>query len=457
VRSNAATTAGSVTVGVTGSSNSQALIRPFARSTGLEGGAGGDEVFNDGSAFVRATSTGTSSNSTTQVFGSSGANAGATTEAAALGIGGGADNDLLVNRNLLDVGSTSSATVTGSSWTLAGGAAGRSALSASGEAAGMAGGVGADDLRNQGVVNVNAGSTLTTTGGSRAIFGGAGSATQLAASVTASGLAGGDGADRIANALNVDVNGTATVSANKSSVSFAGDPSTSALLAARAEATGIAGGSDGDELRNEGTLGVDAKAVADVQGGAAAEAGGDTTSSGFARADAMARGMDGGVGNDTLTNTKAIVVEGITDAAVRNSSSAGFFFSDGTTASNTRTGIDVTGLSGGAGDNAIANSGDVTVSTIASGYSFAYAVGGTFSIEGDANATSTAQATATATGISGESADDREHRVHGGAGASARHVHARARRERERGWPDVHAQPAGYREDLHRRDRDPAG
>ena len=400
VTANATTTASSVTVGVAGSTNSEALIRPFARATGLEGGAGNDEVVNEGNALVRANATGNSSNSTTQIFGSAGANAGATTDATALGIGGGAGDDLLVNRKLLDVGAVSNATVDGSSWSLAGGAGGNSALTAGGGATGMAGGTGSDVLRNQGTVIVNAGSRLDATGGSSAIFGGAGSNTQLAAAITASGLTGGDGADTIENTLSVDVNSTATVVSNKSSVSFAGSPSTDALLAARATSIGVEGGNEADLIQNGGTIDVDAKASANVTGGASADLGGNTTSSGFASANVTGRGIDAGGGNNTLTNTGTLTIAGITDANVSNSSSAGFFFSDGETASNAKTQVDASGMTGTVGDNRITNSGDVRVSTIASGYGFAYAVGGDFSFEGDADATSSVEALGIGSGIS---------------------------------------------------------
>ena len=397
--------ANSVTVAVFGAANGEAQTTPAATAVGLEGAAGDDEIVNDGTIGVTATSKSTSTSSSTSVFGSTGSKAGTSMEATATGISGGDGDDLLLNRGMLTATASSMGTVNSSSWTLAGKAADESALKATARATGMAGGGDADQIRNEGDVSVILSSTLTATGGSRAIFGNATSNTQITAETDAIGLSGDAGTDVIENINNLNVDSTASLTSNKVTVSFAGSPSTSSVVVAHSRSTGIDAGSEADRIRNEGAITVTAASDSTATGGARTTFGG-TDTDGVATADATALGIEGGTGTDVITNARLIDVTATTDATTTNSSDSGWLTGDGDTRSQAATTVGVVGVSGGDGDNVIMNDDEIKVGATGTGYTFSYASGAHLSFDGDGESLADSRATAKAIGISAGDGDN---------------------------------------------------
>jgi hypothetical protein len=395
----ATTTATGVSLSVIGLTRGEAEMSPAARAAGLEGGSGDDVVINDGSVLVSATSSGTMRNSSVNILGSAGGSTGAVALAEATGMSGGTGDDLLLNRFSVGVDASSSSTVSGSSWSLGGIATDRSALEATAIATGIAGGAGADWLRNEGQIDVSLEASLNATGGSTAIFGGAGADTQLTARASGYGLSGGDDADTVVNAAGIRVLAEAAVEATRASVAFAGSPSSDALLVARAEATGLDGGTGADWLRNDGHLDVEASSRATIDGGARTTFGG-TSASGAGTAEATGAGISAGSGANLATNAGSVDVSADAEAVVLNSTRSGWIVGAADTRADGRATVLGAGLLAGHGDNVLVNDGDVRTRVEAAAFGFADASGAHLLFNGDGTARAEGVARGTASGIS---------------------------------------------------------
>ena len=382
---------------VAGHSDTRAA--PTATATGLDGGAGDDKVANDGTVMARANATSSATGSSITILGGAAKTAGSDAIANVTGLFGGIGNDRVFNRSLVNATGTASATVNDSSWTLAGTAGNSSMFNAGGLATGLGGGAGLDHLVNSGSLNVSFASTLSATGGSKAIFGGANANTQLTAAGGAIGIAGDADDDLIENDGAVDVNASASATATKASVSFAGAPTNEALLSAHATATGLGGGSGNDGIWNRDQLTVRATGNSDVIGGAEATVIGGTTSNGVGTANATATGIHGDDGSNSITNTGLIFLEARGDAATTNSSASGLFFSEADARSDARSTVTGIGIAVNGGNNRIANQGNLIISVDASAYANAYASGAHVSIAGDATTRADARSRGTAAGI----------------------------------------------------------
>jgi hypothetical protein len=396
----ASTVTGDTTVNLIGASSGGARANPTGTAIGLDGGAGNDTVVNEGTVTADATATSSSTSSSFNLAGSTGTTAGVTTQAFATGIAGGADDDMLVNDGDVTATGFSNATVSASSWTLAGAALGASTLNATGSAVGMSGDAGVDKVFNLGGVSVTFEAKLRATGGSDAIFGGASLDTQLAGHGSAFGITGGDGTDTIRNFSDIDVLAKADVGGTKTAVSFAGSPNSDALLVARADATGISGGIGDDTLENDGVIRVDVSSLSTVTGGAQARAFGGAASSGAGTADGTGIGMHGDDGANTIVNAKTLDVDVFGDSLVTNSATSGLIVGDADTRADAWSTMSAIGIASGIGNSAISNVDRLDVLSFATAYGFANASGAHIDWAGDGTAVADAQATATSVGIS---------------------------------------------------------
>ena len=393
----------SFTLAVAGRSDTQAT--PTATATGLDGGAGDDLVVNDATVTADAHATSSATGWSINFIGGTSTTAGTQATASAFGLYGGLGSDRVFNRSLVTATGLSEASVSGSSWTLGGAATTSTIFSAGGLAAGIAGGAGADQLHNDigGSLSVFFTSKLTATGDGSAIFGGAKENTQLTASGGAIGIAGEADDDVIQNSGFINVQAKADVTATKAVVSFAGTPTSTALLSAHATATGLGGGAGNDGIFNDGDILVRATGISKLSGGVDAKLVGSPRTSGAGTANATATGLDGGDGVNDVTNAGLVDVSAFGNSETSHSASSGLVFNLGgvpSARSNALSTVNAFGIAAGAGNNTIDNDADLKVTANASGYSYAYASGAHIAVKGAATATADVTATAIAKGIS---------------------------------------------------------
>lgn len=275
--------------------------------------------------------------------------------------------------------------------------------SSSATARGIAGDDGQDVITNAGTATATATATTSGTSVELDLIGGQDMAeVSLDAVAESTTLAGGDDDDTLTNTGTANANATATASRAAGDLTLLGATGSGTDTNATATARGLTGGNGDDGLRNEGTI--DARATADasatdvgivltgiIDGSATTQAGSDAT------------GMDGGAGEDTLSNTGNVVVEATSDASTTDvgiSASLGI----GQIRSATRANASATGLDGGADDDVLTNEGDVDVDAAAD----AQRTRTTLSLFGEAGAADDAgvEATASAAGLVGGEGDD---------------------------------------------------
>ncbi|MCU0765951.1 MAG: hypothetical protein MUE39_01070, partial [Gammaproteobacteria bacterium] len=310
-------------------SDSSASKRSIA--VGIDAGSGADLVENTGEITGSAVSGGTvassSSARTGAFFGRAASNAvsSASLEGAtdATGVRGGEGGDTL--RNYGTVRATADSTLTVTSLSVATAKSTFSGASAATDAAadavgsavslGIGGDGGNDVVENAGVLDATGSATTSIRLASIAIAKSTfGSASTLAtsrsvgaASVSASGIAGGDGDDNVtvADTGRVTVKADADLTLTQLTVSSAGPAYADARARAIAVALGVEGGDGADRLVNLGDVQVYAlpRVLA-----ATRSAGGYVEGDVGVRLDADARGLDGGAGDDLITNAGDVTV-----------------------------------------------------------------------------------------------------------------------------------------------------
>src|SRR5260221_1016550 len=309
--------------------------------------------------------------------------AGATASATATGMDGGAGNDQVLNRNHGSItleGVTANANGTSVSVELGitnagvaiGAALADTRSTATSTAKGMDGGAGDDWLKNEGQITLqnvkaDAGAATVSATLNGAITGGVAAGVALAdgrstAEVTAIGMDGGAGRDVLVNAGAINVQG-----AESNAHAVGGS------VAANVSMAGLAGGA----------------ALADTS----------TT------ARTVAKGMDGGAGDDKIYNTGTIDVQGKSKAdavsvSVSISAALGVAVGAEVSKSNTTSETTVIGIDAGGGRDEIGNAGAISVKAEAESKAATVSVGLSLGAGGDATvAEAKASATATAVGI----------------------------------------------------------
>ena len=374
----------------------------------------------------------------------------------AIGIDGGEGNDVIHSTATMTLNSTATATTKTTSaantgFNIAGASSAESAASAgtnvTATGIGIRGGPSvldvnesdADRIINEGPISVNTAASATTqstsTAASTTFIGTAtGKAvSDASAQVLADGIGidGGAGNDTITNKNTLTVqttaNGSVTATSNvNANVAFGGASSkgvSDASANVLATATGIIGGSGDDEITNLAPVTVKAESIGSINasskvdaevvfGGAASKAVSDAS----ATKKGIAIGIDGGDGNDAITNYSKLSITANSSGSVTSQSnaSAKSFFRSASSMTSSAAAlegvVDAAGIIGGNGDDKIKNSGNVdsiadaqltvassSVSTAKSTFSSASA---------RAYSDSTAQAKATSLGISGDNGND---------------------------------------------------
>ena len=441
---------------------SDSTTKAISKATGIDGGEGNDTITNSGKIKATATPDADSASIGVTLMGvEEGLAAGftyvdatTTADATAIGIDGASGNDIITNSN------TGEITVTGDSesasasigvmvsgafsqeWSAAiGGAITDGTTKAISNVAGIKGGEGEDTITNSGKIISNAFPDADSASVSATLAGAQDGLTvgftyadsTTTAEANAVGIDGGSANDTITNTSTGQIEVTADPTSSSASVSatitgvtkgtgiVGGAALTDGTTKAISNVAGIKGGDGDDTITNSGKIIVksnpdaDSASVAVNLGAAMGELG---LVGGFSYADATttsqsnAIGIDGGVGNDTVTNTGEVEVTtvptassasiGITAQGVKGMGAAvGISLTDGTTKAISAS----TGIAGGEGDDTITNSGKITVNALPdvdsasvsvslSAAKEGLAAGGTF-----ADNTTTAQATAT--GIDG--------------------------------------------------------
>ena len=319
---NADVTFGSASSGA--ASDASAFRR--ADALGITGGDGADEITNYASLFINALSDGSvKSDAHANADSTFGSASSSTVTAAAIegtavtfGIAGGGEGDTISNQGTIDSVATAILTVTSSSISISDStfgdayAAAASVSSAEGKASatGISGDAGNDVIENAGMVNSTASSTTTVDSVTVALadstFGSANtvarSANFAAGEVLVRGITAGAGNDVIRNADLVTVVADNSVTVTSLTVSGSGPASSDAETRALTYAHGLDGGAGADSIDNQNTIFV--KAMPRILS-ATRTFGREGYVDGKVGIllDAVASGVSGGAGDDVINNT----------------------------------------------------------------------------------------------------------------------------------------------------------
>ena len=393
---------GSFTFG--GAGGTQGSLTATTRSTGIAGGAGQDVIKNEGEIHSTNMSTLNSSGGSDVAFGTSGASSSAGAVAVANGIDGGDGDDFVWNAGSIFVKSTANLDLGGSSYTFGGTGDVGGRLNATTSSAGIQGGKGKDFIGNEGSISVDAGSKLTSNASVNTTFGTSASGAVVGSDIGAAGIDGGAGDDVIKNLGTVTAKATASVDSGSSSYVFGGTTSTNIVAQAGANSAGLRGGDGNDFIFNSGDVTADAISTATSAGSSYAEFGG-SASRGEMAASLVARGIDGGAGDDVVVNVGTVSATGTSGVSSTHSTDTGFLFGDGDSVASGSTTLSVFGIDTGDGDNVVVNKGAVNVDLFGSASVKTTSDGGDI-FDGDAFSRSDSTLTATAIGIRAGSGND---------------------------------------------------
>jgi len=402
------TTSVAIAVTGTGLAGAAAASTSTANATAIAAGQGSDSLVNSGALDATATST---AEGISVAFASEGAalagsfvdNA-TTAEAVAIGLAGGDGHDRMTNNDGAEVNLTGSAEVTDTAVSvgLVGMAGADSQALAVVQASGIDGGDGNDTLVNSGsITGTDVTAESTARGISFAIAGAALSSANATAEASAVGIAGGQGTDRITNNGLITLGPQATTSGQTVGVSAIGAAINDANATSYATATGLDGGRDRDTIINNSAIDAAATSIATAKS-TGVVIGGYSLNQANTTAHAEAIGIDGGEEDDDLTNADAGSIAIAADAQVFSKSLTISVLGDASGEANTTAESTATGLRGGTGDDAIANRRDVTVSATASGNSAGASIG----LFGSTQASAASTVDAVATGIDGGDGED---------------------------------------------------
>lgn len=408
--------AGNVTVGadtdlqssgtssaIFGATSSAATINSTLFVAGIAGGAGDDQLFNDGTVNVTGVSTLNSSASSWIIGGVSGTEVGMNGGATGYALSGGSGNDLLVNNGDASISLDFDGLMAASSWTLVGGASATGSYATSQQAIGLAGGDGDDRLENIGSLAASTFSDLEVTGGFTAFLGNSSGDTVLSATASAIGISGGMGLNELLNIGTVNVGAEAAMTAESVAFTFAGGASASASLRSDASATGMWSNDEADLFFNSGTMTVGSSATMTSTGGTRTRFG-DSTAEANVSATATSTGMDTAGGDDIAQNDGAITVTATASpTATSQTNAGGVLLIDGTARARTTTELAAGGISLGGGANMLLNEGQIEARSAGVGNADADARAGSITLS---SATSAARAETVVANARGVTAGD---------------------------------------------------
>ncbi|HVN97547.1 MAG TPA: hypothetical protein VMT62_14050, partial [Syntrophorhabdaceae bacterium] len=385
-----------------------------ATGTGIDGGDGDDTIINNGILKTDATTTATTNSVSIDVnisaegvsAGASVAKASSSSTAYATGLAGGAGDDTIENQSSGVISGTAHATakVTSVSVDISDVSFSKADVTTTVEAryTGMDGGAGNDTMSNLGSINVNSVSTATGNSGTGSITGYGSADVSVTGTSISTGMDGGDGDDKIYNWNAINAASTATSDGVSVAVNLLGAGFANASTTANAYATGLAGGAGTDTLENHGLITL--TATSDVnQTGVSVRLGGYSDSDGSNTSQATITGMDGGAGDDTMTNYTGATITGTATAKAEAVSVPiallGASNADGTTQAVAT----AYGMAGGSGNDTMHNYGTITIT--ANSTPTGKSGGGTVGGYGEADVGITA--TAITVGMDGGEGDDK--------------------------------------------------
>ncbi|HEY6234000.1 MAG TPA: hypothetical protein VIW69_02715, partial [Candidatus Elarobacter sp.] len=372
----------SYTFGGTGGTGGS--LTASTRSTGIAGGSGRDSITNEGEVNASASSSLVSTGDSNVTFGASGAGSDSGAITTAVGIDGGSDDDVILNKGRVTASSDAQLRMDNSSFSLGGGGDTSGRLSATTRSVGIQGGDGNDAIQNDGDIVVRANSNMQNSGRvSNDLGGGTSAIGDVASTLSALGIDGGAGNDWIANNGTVDVKGTVSASSTHSSSAgffFGGGTS---IAQARADITtiGIDAGQGNNTVLNANSIAVELSGAVSTQtsaDGSTLGFDGDAFGSSQSALSATAVGIAAGDGANQITNTGSIAVKtwkfidflGIVLPLPVQATAAGHAeghgFKHATEFTNAQATVFAAGISAGNGANAIRNEGGIDIDLRAS-------------------------------------------------------------------------------------------
>jgi len=386
-----------------------------ARATALEGGGLADTIENDGTMLSVANSRIKASNFNFQLFGVQAGSVGVNATGTAIGIDGGGGADTVTNDTNGQIGTYADLRTTALNTEAGFGAQFvHSGVTADAYSLGILTGNDDDEIYNLGSINATANTLGEAGGGSIGLI--SMSLVNALASADIDGInaGGGDDAitnDGIINAGAIQAGENYLVKADTTAVAFDFVSFISTSLGASAGITGIAGGAGHDTISNNGTIFIGDEAANDSCTNSRAMVigrsfgfGGQFAGMSFAYAGSSARassfGIDGGAGNDFLTNSGDITVKARSYADVDCETFVPIGLLDSLAKAEAISNARATGMYGGTGWDVIENHGAITVDalTIADAASDAQV-----DLFAEPHAESEAEATARAAGMDGGS------------------------------------------------------
>jgi uncharacterized protein YhjY with autotransporter beta-barrel domain len=358
-----------------------------ADARAIEGGLGDDVINSMGTVISNATTIADATSVAVNIglLGYADSDADILAQSQAWGLSGGAGGDTITNIGGIIAKSDSQGYAGAVSVNLLGGANGEATMTASSFASGMDGGGGADALYNEAEIA----STATSYGKASAtvvqLGGYSNSDASTNAFANAVGMGGGDGDDSISNNAPVDVLSSVTGKAVSVSVNLLGATFADAETLIRAAATGLDGGDGNDMLDNSGPLVVNATAFGDAQAVGVTVLGyGDAGATTSVAANSI--GMHGGEGDDYMRSTGDITIfsTGRGQAKSVSVTPIGALSAD----AGTLVQAFGRGMEGGGGDDALYNEGAiyVDVNTTTESKSVGVVIGGFADTEASADA-----------------------------------------------------------------------
>jgi hypothetical protein len=344
-----------------GATDAKGSTTAVTRATGFAGEAGEDYIRSENTITADAISTLTTEGNTTAVFGSAGSEMTSGAVTSSTGIDGGADNDIIENKAMIDVSSTANLSTSTSGFTLGGASSDKSTMAAITASGGISGGFGNDSILSTNIIDVEATSLMTSSNSSTTIFGSASALASSGAVTSAAGIYGGDGIDIIESRALIDVSSLAILTMSGSSFSLFGTASAEGALAAWTESSGIVGGDGADSIRSE--VGINVSAISALNSSSNSDAiFGSAKAKGTSGAITKATGINGGEGNDILQTLGTI---NATSLATLTLSSSAFTFG-GVTAVNgaLAASTESRGIVGGEGEDYVLSEGAINLTAI---------------------------------------------------------------------------------------------
>jgi uncharacterized protein YhjY with autotransporter beta-barrel domain len=395
-----------VNVSILGGGVTDASASASNSATGITGGAGRDTVSNEGHVAVTADAHGSATSfNFGGLVGVAVAKAGTTADTLALGIDGGSDADWLDNSGTLAVRALSDLKAGAISITGVGVSTADAKATARATGIGMSGADGSDVVFNSGVVDVQTTSKLDVSSKSFQLIGYASAEiAETTAAAELTGLSGGAGNDVLLNTGRISLalaenQPMAEALGQSAAWNLIGVTHSEVVLAAQVAATGMAGGVGDDMILNLGTniVGGPLSGVAMAKVDASGSSwtfGGAAGASTVAAAQTDSIGISGGDGNDWLANRGRL--ETTATATLDSQSDAYATFGGSSASAKLTAGSSATGIEGGAGNDQIANAGFISAGS--SARSVTHSAADTGILYGEGCTASDAQSAATAYG-----------------------------------------------------------